>query len=95
MHMIVSFADKETEELWLGNCPPKWRKIERAARRKLDMLAAATRPQSLRVPSGNDLKKVIVAGEEFLGIRINLQWAVYFKWTGDGPANVHIGDHLK
>jgi plasmid maintenance system killer protein len=55
--MIRSFADKATERLFRdGSCPARWRSIEAVARRKLDMVDAATRLDDLRSPPGNRLE---------------------------------------
>jgi toxin HigB-1 len=55
--MIRSFADKATERLFReGSCPARWRNIEAVARRKLDMVDAATRLDDLRSPPGNRLE---------------------------------------
>jgi len=55
--MIRSFADKATERLFRdGTCPARWRSIEAVARRKLDMVDAATRLDDLLSPPGNRLE---------------------------------------
>lgn len=53
---IKSFRDKDTERLHADRMVPRWRNLERAARRKLAMLDAAPSLESMRVPPGNRLE---------------------------------------
>lgn len=57
--MIKNFADKETEKVFLRQfsrkLPPD---IQRAARRKLEILEAAEQLQDLRIPPANRLEKL-------------------------------------
>jgi proteic killer suppression protein len=92
--MIRSFADRATERLFRDDdCPPRWRAIEAACVRKLDMVDAATRLDDLRSPPGNRLEalKGDRAGQH--SIRVNQQWRVCFRWTPDGPEAVEIVDY--
>ena len=54
--MIVSFADKRTEQLFHLHRVREFQAIERAALRKLAMLAAAVTIEDLLVPPGNRLE---------------------------------------
>ena len=65
----------------------------RVALRKLDMLAAATAVETLRVPPGNRLEKLSGNREGQWSIRINDQWRVCFEWVGTNAANVEICDY--
>ena len=92
--MIRSFASAETETLFLtGACPSEWKAIERVAKRKLDMVAAATRLDDLRSPPGNRLKLLSGNRKGQHSLRINDQWRVCFRWTKDGPEDVDIVDY--
>ena len=80
--MIRSFADKATERLFRDDtCPARWRSIEAVARRKLDMVDAATRLDDLRSPPGNRLEALKGNRRGRHSIRINRQWRVCFRWT--------------
>jgi addiction module HigA family antidote len=54
--MIHSFACSDTEALFHSQDVPRFKNIERVARRKLLQLHAATELNSLRVPPGNRLE---------------------------------------
>ena len=54
--MIRTFRDKDAEELFNDNSIPRFRNIERAARRKLLYLNAAKKLEDLRVPPGTAWK---------------------------------------
>lgn len=89
--VIRSFADRETERVWLRKATPKLDpRIHKAANRKLHILDAATSLDSLRVPPGNRLEalKGDRAGQH--SIRINKQWRICFVWTEAGPEDVTI-----
>ena len=50
--MISSFRDKDTRELYETGSSRRFNAIARIALRKLDMIAAATQVETLRVPPG-------------------------------------------
>ena len=54
--MIRSFLCVDTEALFASKAVPRFRNIERVARRKLLQLHATTDLTSLRVPPGNQLE---------------------------------------
>ena len=54
--MIHSFACPATEALFRSRVVPRFRNIERVARRKLLQLHAATELASLRIPPSNQLE---------------------------------------
>ncbi len=91
--MMRSFADKDTEELANDQPVRRWRAIERAARRKLEMLSAAAKLEDLRVPPGNrlELLKGNRAGQH--SIRINDQWRICFIWRDGDAYDVEIVDY--
>jgi len=91
--MIHSFSCADTEALFNSRVVPRFRNIERVARRKLLQLHAATDLASLRVPPGNQLEalKGDRAGQH--SIRINDQWRVCFEWREDGAHQVKIVDY--
>jgi toxin HigB-1 len=66
---------------------------QRAARRKLLQLHAATELASLRVPPGNRLEALKAERKGQHSIRINDQWRVCFVWRADGAHQVEIVDY--
>lgn len=91
--MIHSFACSETERLFKSQVVARFKNIERVARRKLQMLNAATKLESLKVPPGNRLEALSGDREGQHSIRINDQWRVYFVWSEDGAGRVEIVDY--
>ncbi len=91
--MIHSFADGDTEALFLSRSVARFRNVERVARRKLLQLHAATELASLRVPPGNHLEALKADRRGQHSIRINDQWRVCFVWRSDGPHQVEIVDY--
>ncbi len=90
--MIRSFTCTDTEVLFNSQTVPRFRNIERLARRKLLQLHAATELASLRVPPGNQLEPL--KGERLgqYSIRINDQWRICFVWHDDVAYQVEIVD---
>ncbi len=91
--MIHSFACAETESLFNSKVVPRFRNIERVARRKLLQLSATTNLASLRVPPGNQLELLKGNRKEQYSIRINDQWRLCFIWKDDGAHQVEIVDY--
>ncbi len=94
--MIASFADQGTEDIYNGDNSKPARSIPKAiwavARRKLDMLNAATVIDDLRVPPGNRLEALRgnLAGR--YSIRINDQFRVVFRFADGHASDVRICD---
>jgi toxin HigB-1 len=91
--MIKTFACAETKELFESYSVQRFKDIERAARKKLLMLHAATELNSLRVPPGNRLEVLHSDRRGQCSIRINLQWRICFRWEDDGVYDVEIVDY--
>jgi proteic killer suppression protein len=91
--MIRSFACSYTEALFKSQDVPRFRNIERVARRKLLQLHAATELNSLRVPPGNRLEALKNERSGQHSIRVNDQWRVCFVWQEDGAHRVEIVDY--
>ena len=91
--MISSFKCKDTQELYEVGNNRKFASIARVALRKLDMLAAATRVETLRVPPGNRLEQLQGDRSGQWSIRINDRWRVCFCWSGTNAENVEIVDY--
>ncbi len=91
--MILSFLNADAEALFNSRAVPRFRNIERVARRKLLQLHAATLLETLKVPPGNHLEAL---SRDRLGqhsIRINDQWRICFVWRADGAHQVEIVDY--
>ena len=91
--MISSFKCKDTQELYETGANRKFASVARVALRKLDMLAAATRVETLRVPPGNRLELLQGSRNGHWSIRVNDQWRVCFCWSGTNAENVEIVDY--
>ena len=91
--MIRSFAEADTEKLFHSEAVPRFRNIERVARRKLLQLHAATELATMKVPPGNQLEALKGDRKGQHSVRINDQWRVCFVWRDDGAHNVEIVDY--
>jgi len=94
--MIRSFNDAKTETVFnrgqARKLPPE---IHSRAKRKLNLIDAASTLGDLKVPPGNRLEQL--AGDR-LGqhsIRINRQWRICFEWHDGDAYNVEITDYHK
>jgi proteic killer suppression protein len=91
--MIRSFRDTATARLFWDEDVPRFRAIERQARKKLLLLNAAGTLNDLRSPPGNRLEAL---KRDRLGqhsIRINDQWRICFVWSNGTAENVEIVDY--
>ncbi|GAB4258078.1 MAG: type II toxin-antitoxin system RelE/ParE family toxin [Deferrisomatales bacterium] len=92
--MIKSFKSKETEKLFRGRLSKKLpRDVQRKAAMKLNMLHAATRLETLRVPPGNRLEAVTGDRTGQHSIRIDDQWRICFVWRDGHAYDVEITDY--
>ncbi len=91
--MIHSFACPDTERLFHSLAVPRFRNIERIARRKLLQLHAATDLASLRIPPENRPEALKGNRRGQNSIRVNDQWRICFEWREDGAYGVEIVDY--
>jgi proteic killer suppression protein len=92
--MILSFGDKDTEQVWKGNWVKRLpNEVQEIGRRKLRMLNSSQNIQDLRIPPSNRLEKLKGDMKEFYSIRINDQWRVVFKWEDGNSSEVSIVDY--
>lgn len=92
--MIKSFKCKETEKLFNLIGSRKFpSEIIRSARRKLEILEAASALIDLRIPPSNHLEKLKGDREGQYSIRINLQWRICFIWNNGDAFDVEIVDY--
>ena len=90
---IRSFRCADTEALYAGQHPRRFRNIEAAAQRKLQMLDAAEDIRDLRAPPGNRLEALSGDRAGQHSIRINDQWRICFRWQGEDVFDVEIVDY--
>jgi proteic killer suppression protein len=92
--VIVSFRNRETELVWLGERSrrlPPW--ILASALRRLRWLNRAVSLADLAALRGNRLEALKGDRLGQFSIRINDQWRICFRWTERGPENVEIVDY--
>jgi proteic killer suppression protein len=90
---IRSFRCADTQAIYDGKHPRRFRNIEAVAQRKLQMLDDAVELRDLRSPPGNRLELLTGDRAGQHSIRINDQWRVCFAWTNAGPEGVEIVDY--
>jgi len=92
--VIRSFADSETERLWVTGktrrLPPD---IVRRALRKLTAIDAATALEVLRVPKSNRLHELKEDRAGQWSVSINDQWRVCFRFVDADAHDVEIVDY--
>ena len=91
--MIRSFRNAATARLFEDQDVPRFRAIERQARRKLLLLDGAGKLDDLRQPPGNRLEALKGDRRGQHSIRINDQWRICFEWRDDGAEMVEIVDY--
>jgi proteic killer suppression protein len=91
--MIRSFRDPAAARLFDDEDVPRFRAIERQARRKLLLLDGAGALNDLRTPPGNRLEALKGDRRGQHSIRINDQWRVCFIWQNGGAQDVEIVDY--
>ena len=94
--MIKSFADKETEKLYISGRTTKLPStIIKSALRKLDYLNSATYINDLRIPLGNKLELLKGKHKDKYSIRINNQFRIVFGFYRSNAYDVEIIDYHK
>jgi len=92
--MIVSFADRETERLYVAGkskrFPPG---IWKTSVRKLDYLNRAKVLQDLQAPPGNHLEALKGDRKGKHSIRINDQYRIVFAFRGGDVSDVEITNY--
>lgn len=92
--MIVSFASRDTEELFHDRRPKRLPSdIMQTARRKLLILDAAASLDDLRVPPGNRLEALHGDRKGQHSIRINDRWRICFRFENGQAEDVEIVDY--
>ena len=93
--MIKTFRCKDTQALYEGADPPRFRAFKEQAQRKLQMIESAADIMDLRSPPGNRLEKLSGSREGQWSVRINRQWRICFDWQDDAAWNIQIVDYHK
>ena len=91
--MIRSFKDRLATHLYQRQQVPELGAMQRAALRKLTMLAAATRLDDLHRPPRNHLEALTGDSRGRHSIRINDQWRICFLWVDHDAWDVEIVDY--
>lgn len=95
--MILSFADKTTEDIYHGQKSKVALRfpveLHRIVQRKLTILNRAVILQDVRVPPANHLEALKGDLKGKHSIRINDQWRILFRWTDAGVEDVQIADY--
>jgi proteic killer suppression protein len=91
--MIQSFADAETETVFLTGKSRRWAKIAPVAARRLQAVDFASAIEDLLNPPGNRLERLKGGWEGWWSIRINDQYRVCFRWEGNDAWDVEIVDY--
>jgi len=91
--MIQSFADEETEAVYLTGKSRRWGKIARIAARRLQAIDFASALEDLANPPGNRLEKLKGDRKGSWSIRINDRYRICFRWDGKDAWDVGIVDY--
>ena len=91
--MIKNCRVRETQRIWQGEVSRKLpQAMQTLARRKLRMLNNAVSLLDLRIAPANRLEALQGRRKGQHSIRINRQWRICFRWTGDAE-DVEIVDY--
>ena len=92
--MIRSFADRETERLFLtGRSRRLPDDVIQRAIRKLQILDSATDLKDLASPPGNRLELLRGDRQGQHSIRINQQFRLCFRWKNGDAHEVEVADY--
>ena len=91
--MIQSFADKESEAVYLTGKSRRWSNIAQIAARRLQAIDYASSIEDLQNPPGNRLEKLKGDRKGWWSIRISDQYRVCFRWDGKDAWDVEIVDY--
>lgn len=91
---IKSFADQTTEDVFFGRNSKAARrlseKIQKAARKRLDVLATAKETRELSALPGNGFESLKATKPGFSSMRINDQYRLIFRFENGEAHDVYI-----
>lgn len=90
---VQSFKCRDTQALFEGGLPRRFRAVVNVATRKLQLLDSAASLAFLRSPPGNRLEALHGDRAGQYSVRINNQYRLCFRWTDAGPTDVEIVDY--
>jgi toxin HigB-1 len=91
--VIRAFKSRDTQRLFNGERVPRFANIARVAVRKLQMLHAAQRIDSLRIPPQNRLESLKGDRKGQWSICVNDKWRICFVWKDGSAWDVEIVDY--
>ena len=93
--MIVSWRHAWLEEWFIRDVYSKRIPADIYDRlfRKLQLLDDSTNEADLRVPPSNHFERLSGKLEGWCSIRVNKQWRLIFRWSGDEANEVYLDDH--
>ena len=89
---IRSFADRDTETVWLDQRVRRFQSIQAQAKRRLNVLNAAATLDDLRNNPGARLHRLRGDRAGQWAVAVNDQYRIAFDWN-DGPTNVELTDY--
>jgi toxin HigB-1 len=92
--MIVSFADKESERLFITGKSKRFpASIWKTSLRKLDYLNRAKVLHDLQAPPGNNLEALKGNLKRKYSIRIDGQFRIVFRFSAGDASDVEVADY--
>lgn len=93
--MIQSYKDPNVKRLYEGQDIRAWAAFRRQAERRLRILDAADRLETLALLPGNRFEALSGKRKGQYSIRINNRWRICFTWASGapGPGDVEIVDY--
>jgi len=93
--MIQSYKDSRVERLYNGENIRTWAAIRRQAEKRLRILDAADRLETLMLLPSNRFEALHGDRKGQYSIRINDRWRICFTWASgaQGPGDVEIVDY--
>ena len=89
---LRSFADRDTEAVWLDQRVRRFQSIQAQAKRRLNVLNAAATLNDLRNNPGARLHRLRGDRVGQWAVAVNDQYRIVFDWN-DGPTNVELTDY--
>lgn len=93
--MIQSYKDPKVRKLYQGESIREWAAIQRQAEKRLRVLDAADRIETLMLLPSNRFEALRGDRKGQYSIRINDRWRICFTWPleAPGPGDVEIVDY--